>query len=169
MTATLVSIADGVKAALVAGQIYFAPLEFTPARSYADWSHILDEDMDTLQVDIVPWSETVTLDSVGSVQYICEIDVLVRQRMGANNQKDSSGRIKVAEVDKLVLLVEQIAEFFMPCQPNQDGRRLTDITEAAWQDAKIISPYVRRHLRENRQFTGWVRLVYSLAKAIGDD
>ena len=156
MSAVLVDVATAITAELAAASL---GQTFVPARSYADWDEQL-EDAGTLHVDVVPVNyDESALDSRESIGYVVSCDVGIRKRFGTDDQEVSTGRIELAEIDDLVLLVEAIHEFFIE-------RRLAGYESAVWRETKIRSAYIRKHLREYRQFTGMIRVSYDVSKAI---
>lgn len=161
MGAVLVDVCEAVKDELELGSFVFA---IEPERSYADWDEKL-EDLDDLRVDVVPVGVRLTqLDARGELIYQCEIDVGVRKRFSADDHDDATGRIERSEIDDLVLLVEQMHEYFVDADNN--GRRLTNYAAAVWQECSIRASYVREHLRELQQFTGIIRVTYEATKAL---
>src|SRR5688572_11480401 len=97
--AELVKVADGavteIAAALEDG--LFEGLNFKPTRSYADWKDDELEDLDCLNVDVVPVEYVdSSLEDRGSVGYLCSFDIGVREKFSPG------GRIKIAEIDRLI-------------------------------------------------------------------
>jgi hypothetical protein len=135
-------------------------LQFTPERSYADWDLKL-EDADELHVDVALHSTEIEteLATNGRIKYTVPIEVGIRKRFEQAEQESSTGRIALGEIDNLVLLVTQIHEFL--CKD-----RLTDFDDAVWVETSIRAAYIPRHLKELRQFTGIVRLVYRIDRAL---
>jgi len=159
--AVLVKVADGVtaeiNAALEAGE--FEGLQFTAERSYADWKDDELEDLDCLHVDVVPVRyDNTDLDSRGSVGYVCSVDIGVRKKFGQGDNSQS-GRIRKEEVDRLVLLVEQLHEHF--CKD-----LLSTFEDATWRDTKIPTTFSRRHLRDARLFLGVIRVSFDVSKSL---
>lgn len=159
MAAVDIEIAEAVQAALAAG-ISFGGVDLPAVRSYAEWDEAI-EDLDTLHVDVVPLQTGpgVSLDDRGSVEYTCEIDVGVRYRFGTTDQDSVTGRVDVDKVDALKLLVQTIAEFFMI-------DRLSDTNTASWQETEIKLSWSRKHLRQMRQFFGFVRLTFLATRTL---
>lgn len=154
-TAVIVDIAEKIKDALNAANL---SQSFTAVRSYADWDEAL-EDFDTLHVDVVPVQNgpATSLDDRSELDYTVEVDVAVRFRFGVTEQDSTTGRVDVDEVDALILLLQEIAEFFTT-------DRLTDTNAAIWQGTDIKSSWSRKHLREMRQFFGFVRVTFLATK-----
>lgn len=149
-TAILVSTADAVLNSL-ADQRFSQ--EFEPERSYADWELPL-EDSDDLHVDIVPVnSPDFELETRGSISYAPQVDIVVRKRL-AQDQQEADGSFVLPEIDDLVYLVEEIAEYFV-------ADRFSEIESIVWQRTQILAAYKPSHLRQHRQFTGIVRLTFS--------
>ena len=152
MASVLVQIADAIITELQAGTF---TRDINPIRSYAEWSMEL-EDADTLHVDVVPVTMATELGDRNSLQYLCEVDVGIRQRFSQAGTDERDGRILNTAIDPLVELAEQIGELLS----DPAERRLTDYTTATWEATNVLAPYYRDHLREMRQFTSVVRLTY---------
>lgn len=145
----------------------FGP-EFFVKRSYADVSVPLKDNDDELRVDVVPFRSESSLVSRADLEYTVETDVLIRKKFTAKQQDVDSGEIQTEDVDELMKLRQDIEEYFASSQDtNQTGRQLTDIQDAVWQNSRTMASYVRNHLRVHRQFTGWIRLTYLIARAAG--
>ena len=157
MAAVDIAIADAVKDALEVATFSKA---IAPVRSYAEWDDAL-EDLGELHVDVVPLQAgpETTLEDRGTVEYSCQIDIGVRYRFGASDQESVTGRISTEEVDALKLLVQEIAEYFMT-------DRFSDATAGIWQETEIKLGWSRKHLRQMRQFFGFVRLTFLATRAL---
>lgn len=157
MAAVDLEIADAVVTALAAGTF---SKTINPTRSYAEWEEAL-EALNELHVDVVPLQTgpATELDDRGSVEYTCEIDVGVRYRFGTSEQESTTGRVDVAEVDGCKLLVQEIAEYFIT-------DRFADSPFGVWQSTEIKLGWSRKHLRQMRQFFGFVRLTFSATRSI---
>lgn len=159
MTAVCVSIAEAVKEMLNAGTF---SQQFCAERSYADWDMELDgEDAETLHVDVcgVTTKQEVELESRGSQSFTVPIDIAVRRRFKASEQDDRTGRVRVALVDALVELVEEIFCLFVP-------QRLTNFESGVWQSTQIVVNPNRLMLKNHREFQGIVRVTFRASKAV---
>ena len=149
MSAILVSTADAVLNALADHRF---SQEFEPVRSYADWELPL-EDQDELHVDVVPvGSPEMELETRGSIDYSPQVDIVIRKRL-ASDQQEADGTLILPEVDDLVLLVQELAEYFM-------ADRLAEFEGAAWERTQMLAAFKPSHLRQYRQFTGIIRLTF---------
>lgn len=157
MAAVDLEIADAVVTALEAGTF---SKSIEPVRSYAEWDEEL-KDFDELHVDVVPLQTgpATELDDRSSVEYTCEIDVGVRYRFGPSEQESTTGRIDTSDMDACKLLVQEIAEFFIT-------DRFADSPFAIWQNTEIKLGWSRKHLRQMRQFFGFVRLTFLATRAL---
>jgi len=152
-TAFLVATADAVLSAL-ADQRFSQ--EFEPERSYADWELPL-EDSAELHVDVVPVnSPDFELETRGSVSYMPQVDIVIRKRL-AHDQQEPDGTLVLPEIDDLVYLVEEIAEYFVT-------DRFGDSDTIVWQRTQIVAAFKPSHLRQYRQFTGIVRFTFRAAQ-----
>lgn len=134
-------------------------------RSYPDW----DDDfkgLDTLAVDVVFVSsgtsggDLVELDSEESLATDPAIDVAVRYRFETTDRDSTTGRLKNAPVDRLVRLVEEIAEQLA-------GERMQELSfdglSANWLDTSVRTYCDYKRLREGI-FLGVVRVRYNASK-----
>lgn len=156
MTAVLVSVADAIKGELETPDL---GIPISPERSYAEWDIEL-QDLGTLRVDVVPvFSPNVAdMGTRGSYRYVAPVDIGIRKRFTRTEYEPSTGKLELSDVDNLVELVEAIHEHFA------DGHALAAYPSARWQESKIVASYVKKHLRELRQFTGIVRVTYAVHK-----
>jgi hypothetical protein len=150
VSAILVTTADAVLNAL-ADQRFSQ--EFSPERSYADWELPLEE-CNELHVDVVPVGPCdLELETRGSIGYSPQVDILIRKRM-AVDQQEADGTLTMPDIDDLVLLVQELAKYFVV-------DRFGDLENIAWQRTQILAAYKPSHLRQHRQFTGIIRLTFS--------
>lgn len=159
MAAVDIDIADAVTTALNAASL---SQTFEAVRSYAEWDEAL-EDFGELHVDVVPLQTgpTTELEARAEVDYTCEIDIGVRYRFGDSSpdRDDTTGRVDKDQIDAMKLFVQEIAEYFMT-------DRLADTNTAVWQETEIKLGWSRKHLRQMRQFFGFVRLTFVATRAI---
>lgn len=163
--AVIVEVAEAVKEAIKGHDF---GVHFELERSYAEWSDELTT-LDELRVDVVPWLDLPNLGASGLLDYPQTIDVLIRKRFGQTEYSPDTGRIDRSDVDRLMLFVQDLWEFFVPCQPTQTGILTTEAGyRAAWdpETTKMMNHYVRPHLRK-LQFTGWIRLGFLVSKDVG--
>lgn len=164
-SAELVAVADAITTELTAAQQagQFVDLAaFTPERSYADWANDLAE-LSGLRVDVVGVAYTeAELADRGSVAYVCTSHVGVRHWFLRSETEGTDSRIKRASIDRLVLFIQELNEFF--CK--EGGRRLAAYPAASWQDTKILTTYSRKHLRDHRMFLGILRVSYYVTKTL---
>lgn len=166
MPAIFADLADAITSELAAR---FADSTFgaewaavVPERSYADWSEELKgADAETVRVDVVPVNHDLSeLISRGSARYEIRCDIGIRKRFASVDQ-ETTGRIKIAEIDKLVLLVEDVFEHL--CKLQLSGMSSYNCN---WLETRIVQTFSRKMLRENRQFMGIMRTVYRIVKAV---
>jgi len=145
----------------VTDQLAAATLSQTinPERNDADWELAMEEASD-LHVDVVAVTtdQKIELSSRSTVCFTVPVDIAVRRRFG-NDKQDAKGRVNIAEVDALKLLVQEIFLLFIP-------QRLTEFPAGAWEETKIsVCPLVK-HLKDNKQFTGIVRVTFRVDQTI---
>ena len=137
---------------------------FTPELSYADWSYELP-DLGTLHVDIVPADTLADIDVEAAGEFAVTVDVLIRQRFAIADQESSTGRIATADINALMLLVEEVWRKLRPDPGASTGRLTTPGgLSAVWDPdprrTRFVQHFVRQHLRQLGQFTGWLRFGY---------
>jgi len=143
----LLEVADAI-AAQLNSRVFRLP--FTAVRSYADFDAAIDHD--GLTVEVVPVENVPTeLLTRGSVQYVCSADIVIRERLTF----DASGQVKAQDVDDRVALIEELNEWLMMRQLDYDAR---------WEATTIVAAVVHQHLREWNQFTGIIRIRYTLTR-----
>lgn len=145
MSAVMVAVADALLTDLNADPEGNFDTYFVAERSYAEWDDTL-EDEDELHVDVVagkhPKSELA--DRGGSILHEVTVQIVVRQRL---RRRPETKRFQLDGVDRLVLLNQTIFDYFVL-------HELSTLTTATWRDSKLVTDYVRKHLRENSQYTG---------------
>lgn len=169
--AVLVKVTDGmtteVNAALEAG--LFVGLQFKAERSYAEFQDEELDDLDCLKVDLVPVGYTKTeLDDRSSVLYVTSSDIAIRKKF-SEAQLTQSRRIKKSEIDRLVLFVQELHEFFLRPDVEEGtpvGTRLTTYPAATWRETNIRTTFSRRHLRDLKMFLGVIRVSYEVSKPL---
>lgn len=154
-------------ATLVADALNNAPAgtfsqSFGAVRSYADWELPLEESPtgnEALRVDVVPVPALESeLESRGAISYSPATDIIVRKRLG-QDARGVDGKLLLAEVDALVLFVQELAEFFTADQMDAE-------TGARWKQTDIRRAYVPSHLKERHQFTGQIRVTFDVSTAL---
>lgn len=158
-TAALVYVADLVAAALNAHN-FGEGVEFKAERSYADWDLPL-EDAEQLHIDVVPMNHAASeLNSRGNAGYNVTVNIGVRKRFDPAESEQLTGRVSLAEVDRMVQLLEQIHEHLC----GYEKRVLA--SNVAWQKSEITDSYVAEHLRQHRQYTGLILCTYRVKRAL---
>lgn len=163
--ATLVAVAKAITKELNNAAAGTFDRRFTAERSYGDWAIALEE-LNKLKVDVVPAVGAHRAFTRGKWLYVISTEVGVRERFTESDIDQTTGRINVEAIDILVRVTEQIGQYFAAT-----SRRLSDLTGAVWfpegdsgTDFRVW--FVPEHLKEHSQFTGIVRLVYGVPKAI---
>jgi hypothetical protein len=135
-------------------------IEFSAARSYADWADELKVE-NVLHVDVVPLQTAYAkseLASRGKVKHRLGFDIAVRKKFGRQDQ-NVENRVERAKLDSLVYLTEALHHFFV-------AGRLSGFEAAVWQSSDIVLTYSRKHLREYRQFLSIVRLMFEGSRTL---
>jgi len=105
-------------------------------------------EMQTLHVSVVPKGVTIERADRSRNQYDFAIDVAVQKKFETGD---------AAELDPLMTLVEEIADFFRL-------RRLTSYPDAVWVRTDNVPVYAPEHLEEFRQFTSVLTLTFRVAR-----
>ena len=159
MAAELVLVADAITTELANATFADLGWTFEPERSYADWASDIEE-LNGLHVDVVPVTyEENELDTEGSVGYLCTVDIGVRLWF-TQTERGAKKRVDRAKVDRLILFIQELNEFF--CKDR--GRSLTEYPTAAWEKTKIRAAYSRKHLAKHKMFLGLIRVSYTVTK-----
>lgn len=119
---------------------------FTAARHYRPQFDLAE--LKTLRVSVVPRSIDITGLMRNANQHDVAIDVAVQKKV---NPADT------AELDALMLLTEQIAEFFRL-------RRLAGLPEALWTKTDNVPVYSPEHLEQKQVFTSVLTLTFRVVR-----
>lgn len=131
-------------------------------RRYMWEKDLLLTDGDDLRIDVQVGDCTTTVMTRGSTKYLCQTDIAVRKHFVTAEEIAETGEIDTDEIDRLLLLVHQIHDFFSRDSDDGSGRRLATYNEAAFYSAEFRPLYVPAHLRQHRQFTGIVTVEYGV-------
>jgi hypothetical protein len=141
--AVITDIADAVVAELNGGGF---SLPFTAARHYRPLFDL--KDMQALHVTVVPKGVTIERLDRSRNQEDVQIDVAVQKKFSTGDN---------AELDALMALVEEIADFFRL-------RRLAACPAAVWVKTENVPVYAPEHMDELRQFTSVLTLTFRVAR-----
>ena len=152
-----VSIAKAIESA-IEGKI-LSQQNFDLVRSYAEWdidlskidSNELPEE-EKLRVDITSYTTDQEVEQLSrsAVQLRVATDIAVRRKFGPNYQNEGTGRIEIAEIDALMLFIQELVLLFSEFE----------LPGVRWESTNIVEAPVREHLRELRQFTGVLRIIF---------
>lgn len=120
------------------------------------------EDLDTLEVTVVPAGLSQQQSTRGSIDYTVSVDVAVRYRFGVVDQLSATQEIDTDTIAEYGGLLEEILEYIA----DPDNRVLGTTPKASLQSNEIRIPWVPAHMHENRQYTGIVRASYYVNKAL---
>ena len=141
--AVITDIADAVVAELNGGT-FSQPFE---AKRY--YRPVFDlAEMSDLHVSVVPRGMTIERADRSRNQHDVQIDVAVQQKLRTADN---------AELDALMALVEEIADFFRL-------RRLAEYPDAVWVKTENVPVYAQEHLEEFRQFTSVLTLTFRVVR-----
>lgn len=164
--AVSVMVAEAVKERIIAGADSLTETEYTVRRSYLEWdldlkglekSELSDGEMLTIDVVAHTTDQETELSSRDTNRFTVPIDIAVRRKFGENEKDKTTGRIKIKEIDRYVLLIQELHLMFT-------AKRLVqvDFPYSVWDGEKggtrILANPDRDHLRELKQFTGIVRV-----------
>lgn len=131
-------------------------------RRYMQEKDLILEDNDDLRIDVQVGDCITTVMTRAETKYLCKTDIAVRKHFVEAEEVAATGDIDTDEIDRLVLLVQQIHDFFARNTDDGSGRRLTTYDDAAFYSAEFRPLYVPAHLRQYRQFTGIVSVEYGV-------
>jgi hypothetical protein len=141
--ATITDIADAVVAELNS-QTFSQP--FTAVRYYRPVFDL--GEMQTLHVSVVPKGVVIERADRSRNQEDYAIDVAVQKKFQSGDN---------AELDALMTLVQEIADFFRM-------RRLASYPDAIWVRTDNVPVYAPEHLEEFRQFTSVLTLTFRVVR-----
>ena len=143
MMAVITDIAEAVKDELNASDF---SQEFESERLYQPLFEL--PEMKTLHVTVVPHGVEMQGSSRSLVQHDYSIDVAVQKKFDADSP---------VELDPLMALVEEIADFFRL-------RRLEAVSGAVWTKTENSPVYSQEHMEQFRQFTSVVTLTFRVLR-----
>jgi len=120
--------------------------EFEAARLYQPLFEL--PEMKTLHVTVVPQGVDMQVSSRTLVQHDYGIDVAVQKKFEADD---------AVELDPLMALVEEIADFFRL-------RRLDAVPAAIWVKTENKPVYSQEHMQQFRQFTSVITLTFRVLR-----
>jgi len=172
MAALLVSVAKAITSEL--GSIDLSE-SVEIVRSYADWQAKLEDFETGLRLDVVPVDCPFEQQSRGKYRYECVVNLLLRRTLDPRTDRHlSDGRIDPEVIDGYVEDLQTVSEFFAPNQPSYDGRKLTDVSDAAWiaettllptaRRSGVAAPYSQEMLLKD-QYSGLVTVVYRVVRS----
>jgi len=139
---TIIEIADAVVAELNGGAF---GIPFQAQRHYKPTFDLAE--MKDLRVTVVPRGVELSGASRSMTQTDVQIDIGVQRKLPADAVNDA------AEIDALMRLVEEIADFFR-------SRRLSACPSAAWVRTENKPIYSPEHIEQLRQFTSVLTLTF---------
>ena len=167
--AAAVDIAEGIKDKIASFDL--SEEDYTLERSYADWDLELKDmdgfelsDDEKLRVDVVihTTQQEAELATRGTVQFNVPLDVAIRRKFGRDKQDETTGRIAVEYIDQLMLFTQEM---------HLELTKLRMVSEeelrGIWQSTTLLANPVRQHLRELRQFTSIIRILFRADVALG--
>ncbi len=138
---TVIDIAKAVTAKLIAAEEGTFSKDFTPV--FKVLPSFEPSELVELKVTIVPRNTEINEVTRSISQYDMQVDIGIQQKL-------PSGCDEELEVEALVLLADEIAEYL----------RANPLAEAAWITSSNELPYVPEHLAERRVFTSVLTLTY---------
>lgn len=147
----LVDVADAVAAEINAATL---SLDVDAVRGYETDAEL--EDLDELRLDVVPVRLAGDMHDRGSLFREVAVDVAIRKRFGLSDQ-DNTGEISRESIDELVDLLEEIDDLLAGVT------RLSTYSGASWFGSEVRTPWMPDHLRQQRQYTGIVRVTYNVS------
>lgn len=126
------------------------------------------ETRNLLRVDVAPINWTQELKTRGSWKWVCHYQIGVRKRFDVAERNDTTGLINEAEIKLLVNLTSAVLNYFVPVRPDHQGRRLADVTGAAWKEESGGPTLVTIDwdlLSECNQFCAFFPLTYEFSQA----
>lgn len=142
----ITTIADAVVTELNGAPAGTFAQAFTAVRHYRPQFDLAE--LKTLRVSVVPKGIGITGLMRNANQHDVSIDVAVQKKVTAGDG---------AELDGLMLLSEQIADFFRL-------RRLSALPEALWTKTDNVPVYSPEHLEQKQVFTSVLTLTFRVVR-----
>jgi hypothetical protein len=162
--APVTEIAQMMEARIKAGSL--SQRDFTCERSYGNWELKLEEiddalvlqEADKLFVHIVahPSEQKINRITRGKETHSGPFDVCIRKKFGNNSNDLTTQRVKIEEVDSLILFVNEVRLLFV-------NHTLSGVVSATLDESQqeggvaIVTLPDTEHLRDLRQFTAILR------------
>ena len=131
-------------------------------RRYMQEKDLLLKHGDDLRIDVQVGDCTTDIITRAETKYMCRTDIAVRKHFVQAEEDADTGEIDTDEIDRLILLVQEIHDFFTRNSDDGSGRRLATYNDATCESAAFRPLYVPDHLREHRQFTGIVTVEHKV-------
>ena len=142
----ITTIADAIVTELNAAPPGTFAQAFTAARHYRPQFDLAE--LKTLRLSVVPKAIGITGLMRNANQHDVSIDVAVQKKVSSTD---------AAELNGLMLLTEQIADFFRL-------RRLTALPEALWTKTDNVPVYSPEHLETKQVFTSVLTLTFRVVR-----
>lgn len=142
----ITAVADAVVAELNGAPAGTFAQAFAAARHYRPQFDLAE--LKTLRVSVVPKGIAITGLMRSANQHDVSVDVAVQKKV---NPADS------AELDGLMTLVEQIADYFLL-------RRLTALPTALWTKTDNVPVYAPEHLEQKQVFTSVLTFTFRVVR-----
>jgi hypothetical protein len=142
----ITTLADAIVTELNAAPAGTFAQAFAAARHYRPQFDLVE--LKTLRVSVVPRSIGITGLMRNANQHDVSIDVAVQKKVSPTD---------AAELDGLMLLNEQIADFFRL-------RRLATLPEAMWTKTDNVPVYSPEHLETKQVFTSVLTLTFRVVR-----
>lgn len=139
---TIIEISDAVVAKLNAGPF---SIPFQAERHYKPTFDLVE--MKDLRVTVVPRGVELSGASRSTAQTDVQIDIGIQRKLPADAANDA------AEIDALMRLVEEIADFFRT-------HRLSACPNVSWVRTENRPIYSPEHIEQLRQFTSVLTLTF---------
>ena len=144
----ITTIADAVVTELNGAPAGTFAQAFIAARHYRPQFDLAE--LKTLRVSVVPKGIGITGLMRNANQHDVSIDVAVQKKVPPSPAD-------MAELDSLMLLTEQIADFFRL-------RRLTALPEALWTKTDNVPVYSPEHIEQKQVFTSVLTLTFRVVR-----
>lgn len=162
--AVLITIANAIASELDTAQLAAGTFNRS-FKTEVVWANRFEplEDLKNTYVSVAPINWAEFKDDEGDLGQLSRFHIAVRKRFESTEEDSHSGNISAREIEDLVTLLSDLVRFFIPRDPDNNGRVLTDATWAAWTEEKggiteVIIDW--EDLKESRQFTGYFPLTY---------
>lgn len=161
-----VDVAKGIQREIELANVQnkFSQPIHTVHRQYGELDIQLKLQDGLIRVDIVPSNCRILHADRESLNYLVTTSIGIRKKYPRTEHLANTGEPDIEDIDKMMILTQEIHDYFAPSQPNCYGRELNNVPEAAWSEGGTIEAPIVDFLSEKSMFLGIVKVLYSVLR-----